>query len=256
MVLVLAGCGGLYKAEPGACVYNKPHEQTPPTPGLTLTVTLPDGSSQSCGAMWMVPDGGRFSPHPPAQNGAISGRVTASDASSFTVDTCAAGSGCTSESYRFDIDTPGLSLGLPLDRQVSVSWGFSAPWGCIQEIVVADVFSTALWFAGTDGAVDPALAKPFSVETKAISCSDPGESTGCGSVPPGDYAFVFTPVSGDRSLTLANRQTGTLSVRPDANTVQHVTIHNLRSYQTDRCDDYWNWAWWAVGQANANGDPE
>jgi hypothetical protein len=258
MLLALAGCGGLYQAEPGACVYSQPNEINGPE-AFTFTVTLPDGSLQSCSAFWTPPDGGGLVGRPSARGGAISGRVIAADTSSFTIDTCAAGTGCSSESYRFLIETRDLSLGMPVGRQVSVSWALSAPWSCIQSLVVADAASTAIWFAATDGLVDPEVAKPFSVEARELSCSAPSQRNGCGWIPVDDYAFVFTPLSGDPPLTLATGQTGTLTLglsTSDVNAFQHVTVHNLRSYQSERCDDYWNWAWWAAGHANASGEPE
>jgi hypothetical protein len=249
IVFALAGCGGLYQAEPGACVYNKPHD-LPPSPGFAFTVTLPDGSTQSCHDAWSAGSAGNRAP----QSGTISGWVSAADATSFAVDTCVSGSGCATETYQFAVEAPALSLALPIGRRVSVSWSIEAYWGCTQSLVVADAASTALWFAGTDGLIDPALPKPFSVATTAVSCSDPSQSDGCGGMLPGDYAFVFTPLSGAPSLTLATGQTGTLALTVD--TVQHLTVNNLRSYQTELCDDYGNWAWWAAGHANANGEPE
>ncbi len=75
-------------------------------------------------------------------------------------------------------------------------------------------------------------------------------------MPVDDYTLVFSPLSGGPSLTLATGQTGTLTLSPNATTVQHLPVHNVRSYQTELCDDYGNWAWWAAGGANANGEPE
>ena len=30
---------------------------------------------------------------------------------------------------------------------------------------------------------------------------------------------------------------------------RRVTAHNLRSYSSGACDDYWNWAYWVAAQA-------
>jgi hypothetical protein len=254
MLFALSGCGGLYKAEPGACVYSRLNEINGPE-AFTFTASLPDGTSQSCHDAWAA---GPATTRVP-QSGAIAGRVSAADATSFEVDGCGSDTGCATETYRFTVQTPGLSLALPVGRQVAVGWSIAAYWGCAQSLVVADSLSTALWFAGTDGAVDTALTKPFSVDTKELSCSAPSQREGCGAMPVDDYAFVFAPLSGDPSLTLATGQTGTLTLAmsaPDVDSFQHLTVHNLRSYQSDRCDDYGNWAWWATGRANASGDPE
>jgi hypothetical protein len=254
MVLALVGCGGLYKAEPGACVYSQPNEINGPE-AFTFNVILPDGTSQSCHDAWAAgPTTNRV-----PQTGAITGWVSAADATSFTVNTCKAGSGCATETYQFTVQAPALNLALQVGREVSVSWSIVAYWGCVQSLVVAEATSTAVWFAGSDGAVDSTLAKPFSVDAKGLSCSAPSQRDGCGGIPVDDYALVFTPLFDNPSLTLATSQTGTLTagtVHLDTVSYQHLTVHNLRSYQTELCDDYGNWAWWAVGHANANGDPE
>jgi hypothetical protein len=113
-----------------------------------------------------------------------------------------------------------------------------------------------LWLAGADSMVDLPLTVPFSVLRQELYCNpSPSLSQGCGGndVPPDDYAFVFTPVSEDPSLTLATGQAGTLALTVAIARKQHLTVHNLRSYQSLLCDDYWNWAWWASGSAGGSG---
>jgi hypothetical protein len=75
-------------------------------------------------------------------------------------------------------------------------------------------------------------------------------------VPPDDYAFEFTPLTADPSLLLATGQTDTLALTLGTGVVQHIKILTLRCFQTQVCDDYGNWAWWATGHAGPNGDPD
>jgi hypothetical protein len=74
--------------------------------------------------------------------------------------------------------------------------------------------------------------------------------------PPDDYAFRFSAIVGGSQVTLATGQSGSLRVTTSVGQQQGLTVHDLRSHQSGKCDDYWNWAWWAAGHAGLNGDPE
>jgi len=116
--------------------------------------------------------------------------------------------------------------------------------------------SAPLWLAGSDSVVNQPLPVPFSVARQELFCNpSPSIGQGCGGndVPPDDYAFQFTPRSSDPPLVLASGETGTLALTVGSGVLQHLTIHNLRSYQTLNCDDYNNWAWWAVGNSGPDG---
>ncbi len=99
--------------------------------------------------------------------------------------------------------------------------------------------------------VQPSIPLPFSIVQQALSCNpNPVPTHPCGgAVPPDDYALVFTPASGEPPLSLATGKTGSLAVTIAPGLQQNPTVRNLRSYQTDNCDDYWNWGWWASGYA-------
>jgi hypothetical protein len=254
--VVLAGCGGLGSK---TCVYNSVHYSVT-LPRFSLTVTLPDGSVQSC-ATPHPPDGGLGWPSP--FSGEASGWVTEVDGNAFSLDACAAGTGCSPEVYRFAIDSPDLSLALPLGRQVTVTWQLTFFMGCIQALVVNDGAPSdpasgtwpALWLAGADSMIQSTIPVPFSVLEQGLHCNpNPGtrHSCGGGAPPPDDYALVFTPASGEPPLSLATGKTGTLALTTAPGLLQHLTVHNLRSFQTDRCDDYWNWGWWAAGHAGSS----
>ena len=176
----------------------------------------------------------------------------------FSLDTCAVGTGCSPDVYRFAIDAPDLTVNLPLGRQVTATWRISSilTRACAQVLVVNDGLPVdvasgtrpALWLAGADAMIQSSIPVPFSVVEQALSCN-PNPSLGhpCGgSDPPDDYALVFTPVSGESPLTIASGKTGTLALTTAPGLQQHLTVHNVRSYQTENCDDYWNWGWWAA----------
>jgi hypothetical protein len=137
---------------------------------------------------------------------------------------------------------------------------------CLQGLVVNDGLppgghsgaSSALWLAGADSTVQSPIPVPFSVSQQSLSCNpNPTPTSPCGgSAPPDDYALVFTPTSDEPPLSLATGKTGTLALTTAPGLQQHLTVRNLRSYQTENCDDYWNWGWWAAAQIDASGQLE
>ena len=200
--------------------------------------------------------------------GGVSGWVTEVDGTTFSLDTCAAGTGCSPDVFRFAIDAPDLTVTLPMGRQVTVTWQLSSTLGraCLRALVVNDGLPSevasgtwpALWLAGADSTIQPSIPLAFSVVQQALFCNpSPSTTHQCGGTsPPDDYALVFTPSSGEPPLSLATGKTGTLTLTPAPGPQQHLTVRNLRSYQTENCDDYWNWGWWAAGHAGASGQLE
>jgi hypothetical protein len=233
-----------------------------PLAKFSFSVTLPDGSVQSCASL-RPPDGGTG-----PLRGEVAGWVTEVGAAAFSLDTCAAGTGCSPDVYRFAIDAPDLTVALPLARQVTVTWQFSSvvARACLQGLVVNDGLPTdvasgtwpQLWLAGVDSTIPSSSPVPFSVVQQPLSCNpNPSPTHPCGGAsPPDDYALVFAPASGEPPLSLATGTTGTLAVTTAPGLQQHLTVRNLRSYQTENCDDYWNWGWWAAGHAGASGPLE
>jgi len=269
MAVVLAGCGGGLGTAPlssgsRTCEYSASHAGTAP-PKFSLAVTLPDGGVQSCATL-LSPDAG--SGLPSSFGGEVSGWVTEAGVTAFSLDTCAAGTGCSPAVYRFAIDAPDLTVALPLGRQVTVTWRLSSVVGraCRQELVVGDGSPAdvapgtwpALWLAGADSTAELSIPAPFAVVQQALFCNPFASPTPrCGGAfPPDDYALVFTPASGEPPLSLSTGKTGTLALSTAAGLQQHLTVHNLRSYQPALCDDYWNWGWWAAGHAGASGQLE
>jgi hypothetical protein len=249
--------GGTAPTDSGACRYLTVNPYYPAA-AFTFSATLPDGSSQSC-YMKLTTDGGAAMPYWPAPiTSQISGRVTAVSGTELSVDTCEAGTGCSSNVYHFAVAAPGLTLTVPVGRLVSVWWWlYNRGWSCGQMLVISDSTSgtvARVWLAGSDSVVNQAFPAPFSVARQELFCNpSPSMAQGCGGdVPPDDYAFRFTPQSANPPLVLATGETGAMDLTVGSGELQHLTVHNLRSYQTLACDDYWNWAWWAVGSADTN----
>ena len=131
------------------------------------------------------------SPFPSPLSGEVSGWVTELDGTAFSLDTCAAGTGCSPEVYRFAIDSPDLTVTLPLGRQVTATWLLSSVVGraCRQELVVSDGLPStvasgtwpALWLAGADSTIESSIPVPFSVVQQALSCNpSPSPTHPCG----------------------------------------------------------------------------
>jgi hypothetical protein len=259
--------GGVSETNPALCHYLAGRGWLSP-PSFDFVVTLPGGDTQSCTTKPAI-DGGTAMPYWTAPiTSEITGRVTAVSATELSVDTCDAGAGCSSTVYQFSVQAPGLAVTVPVGRRVSVWWWlFNGGWSCGRVLAISDAAavdagngtSAPLWLAGSDSVVQQPLPVPFTVARRELFCNPSSSVTqGCGGndVPPDDYAFMFTPRSGDASLALATGESGTLALPVGSGALQHLAIHNLRSYQTMGCDDYWNWAWWATGRATAGGQPE
>jgi hypothetical protein len=93
------------------------------------------------------------------------------------------------------------------------------------------------YLLGVDGVPDHPEA-PFSVGKLPLNCYD--DPPGCGAAAD-DYAFVFTLGAGDPGTVVGMGQSKVLSTP-----LQPMLVHDLRSYESGACDDYWNWAWWAT----------
>jgi hypothetical protein len=139
--------------------------------------------------------------------------------------------------------------------------------GCVQQLAVHDVSpssaasgtSGGLWLAGAEGIFQPSVPLPFTVDHQRLYCnSHSGDVHPCGAGAPYPdvYALVFTPTSGEPPLSLTSSWTGTIVVTTVPELQQHLGIRTLRSFQSDRCDDYYNWGWWAAGHAGPGGQLE
>jgi hypothetical protein len=211
-------------------------------------------------------DGGCCDPTARLEGG-ILGRVSSCSADEVVVDTCEPSTGCQPALYRLSVSAPGLTLAIPVGREVWATWAFTGGvWGSSEQVGILDGAggadttdgTRAVWLWAVDPSTDGTVAGLFQVETQALLCnpSSGSKQASGGFFPPNDYAFRFSATSGGAQVTLATGQSGTLTVLTSAGQEQHLTVHNLRSYQTEKKDDYWNWAWWAAGRPGATGAPE
>lgn len=251
-----------------SCTYQAMSTSMAPKKSFELSIVQPDGRTLSCSSQLATDGGSGPIAWPGPVTAQIAGTVRATSATSLTVDTCDGSVGCSGGTYRLTVSADGLSLaGLPIGRRVSVSWWiYNTGMACPRMLVVTDATSLdagtaapALWLAGADGLTQAQVSLPFSFTRKSLLCNPaPSLAQGCGGndVAPDDYAFQFAPKTTGAPLSLATDETGTLALDLDPTTVQHITLHTLRCFQTTRCDDYGNWAWWALGQADSTGQPQ
>ena len=261
----LAAC----KSQERSCLYAGASAYSPGQPGserLSAKVTLPDGQEHSLTTVGSVDGGYRVGGT--RLEGSISGHVTESSAGEVVVDTCDASTGCPPTLYRLAVSAPGLTLAIPVGREVSANWAFTIGGRASGlQLAILDGAGGAdttdgtrpVWLWAADPSTGGSVAGLFQVEMQELFCNpSPGTTHPCGggAPPPDDYAFRFSATSGGAQVTLATSQSGTLTVLTSAGLAQHLTVHDLRSYQSDRCDDYWNWAWWAAGHPGPTGAPE
>jgi hypothetical protein len=239
-----------------------------PRKNFDLAIVQADGLTLSCSSKLATDGGSGPIAWPGPVTATISGTVRATSLTSLSVDTCDGRADCSAGMVELTVSADGLSLvGIPIGRRVTVTWWiYNTGMACPRMLVVTDAAPAdagtampAFWLAGADGLTQAQIPAPFSFTRQELFCNRaPSLSQGCGGndVPPDDYTFRFTPQTAGASISLATGETDTLALALDSTTVQHITLHTLRCFQTTRCDDYGNWAWWAVGQADSSGRPQ
>jgi hypothetical protein len=266
-VLAASGLFGC-KSQDDACLYTTAAPYSAGQPGserLSARVILPDGQEHSTGAAASIDGGNRGAALP--LEGSVSGHVIESSDGEVVVDACDPGAACEPALFRLSITAPGLGMAIPVGRSVSALWSFRiGGLSFSEEIAILDGSGAnpadgthALWLWAADPSQGGEVAGLFKVEKQQLFCNGAGTGTHpCSSSapPPDDYAFRFSAIGGDSQVTLATGRSGSLLATTSLGQQQHLTVHDLRSYQSEKCDDYWNWAWWAAGHAGPNGDPE
>lgn len=187
----------------------------------------------------------------------LSGALVRVDAGGFDLDTCPPNADCAPSITRFEVEAPGLALELPAGAFVQVSYLISVFYQCQQSLEV----STIPTWGGMDNPAGPSGVlllgiadggytfddSPYGVERVRLDCTSP--TPGCGSVPPGEYALELAPTAApDRVTQLVMGETASIDLL-QTKVPGGWLARNLRSYQTDYCDDYWNFAWWVRWQA-------
>ena len=184
------------------------------------------------------------------------GQVVTTSKNAFTMDTCPPNADCAGPLTNVAIDAAGLELWVPEQAFVKVKLELLAAWGgCNQRVSIQNIPSWAgapnpvaqdgrYYFAGTDGVVEHPDS-PFAIAQVALGCVNWG--SGCGGLTPDLYALVFTVGPGDPGTQVLMGQTATV------NAPMPTWVHNLRSFQSGACDDYWNWGWWAAWVPTSGG---
>ena len=247
LCVLLAGCGARMDAAPtdagadaGQC--------TVTNDGAELSMTMPGGAQWSCSA-----------PTQTASPVDVSATIVSTRADGFVVDTCPPNADCAGTLATVTVKAPGLDLAraLPAGTFVRIrlvitqffscqralhvttlgSWGGEKnPFGAA-DVVLLDVI---------DGGA-PADDAPFTLGRVPLGCV-PAGTTGCGSPSPDDYAFTFTPnTPGAATLLVHMGETKPLPL--GAEVPGTWAVRDLRSFQGEECDAYWDWSYWLAYQS-------
>ena len=191
------------------------------------------------------------------------GKITSVDVAGFTLDLCGTESNCAPLLVKFTIEARGLIIDLKVGVFVTVTAEFFNFYGCHHNLVVTNLATlggvsnpvddrAGLALVVTDGYLQPAqdLWKTTARREHCLGGSpimDPKyeelPAAGLMFPLPDNYTLHFAPRSGTgAALDLRMEQTAVWA--PGPATTQY-RLHNLRSFQLDATDAYWDWAYWA-----------
>ncbi|MBI5533351.1 MAG: hypothetical protein HY898_11580 [Deltaproteobacteria bacterium] len=203
---------------------------------FTMNASLYDGRTFGCG---FGKDTGSVQ---------LKGRIESTTADSFTLDSCPPDMDCMP--MYSTISIPGSYPLLLGGGFVTLYLEVDQPWGCAQRMLLMSLpiwggepnpngGGTSMIFAGADGTYETFPDSPFQINPIGLGCY-PGAGS-CGGEPTDDYVLRFVHPSDATEVTVAmgemqswmwsNEQPG------------YWAVHNLRSYSSGACDDYWNWAY-------------
>jgi hypothetical protein len=176
----------------------------------------------------------------------FSGMITGGDTGSLVIDDCATTDpGCVPDGIRIEVDAPGIDLTLVPRVRARVRARFSQFWTCQQWLEVTAIdpadgssqqVPAGLLLLAVDDGAGPLADSPYTVDRVRLGCHS---EMGCGSPAPDEYAFEFH-LSRDGSSSVRVYMGETVSSESGLHSFR---THNLRSYQTTNCDDYWNFAY-------------
>jgi hypothetical protein len=179
----------------------------------------------------------------------LEGRITRSLADSFELDTCAPNADCAVTLVRIEVRVPGLNAYLPLGAFVRVTYQITGGYGCGQALEVSAMptwggvanpypHNSALMLAISDGG-GTFTSSPYEIDRVALGCRPITPS--CSSEKPDEYALVFLPGAGSGGSVQVGM--GESKVLDLGQPLLSYMARNLRSFQTEHCDDYGNFAW-------------
>jgi hypothetical protein len=166
------------------------------------------------------------------------------------MDDCQADQSCVVDGIRIDVDAPDLDLTTVPRVWVQVRFRLGGIRGCQQSLEITAAVPTdgspsqipaGLLLLAVDDGGGPLEGSPYGVERVPLGCHS---EKGCGSPAPDEYAFDFRlPANTSSSVRVHMGETASWDVGPHS-----FKAHNLRSYQTAACDDYWNFAYTIISQ--------
>ncbi len=264
VALTGAACGGKVDGAP-ATAGDAPIGAETGSPAITCGVTLDTATISADLATGEVSD----CANPTVKQGAAPAPTTATgqlsdvQADSFAIETCPPNADCaTTGTIRYHVRAAGLDLrtALPRGSYVQVSWEIMTnTWACQTGLTVRSVTS----WGGVANPVPPGgSATPlllldvadgggvrddaFALETVPLGCNTTG-AHGCGGALPDEYAYRFVPAAGSPSVTVGMGETKSLSLSSDPKLAW--SARDLRSFQGEACDAYWDWAYWVAFRA-------
>jgi hypothetical protein len=214
--------------------------------GATVHVQLHDGLVLSCDSQ--SADAGISAP----ATLTVTGKITGGDARSLVMDDCETGQDCIPDGIRIDVDAPDLDLTMIPRVWARVRYRFSHFRACQLSLEITTANPTdgsspadpagLLLLAVNDGG-EALEDSPFTVDRVRLGCH---LAPGCGSPAPDEYAFDFHPTAQGpgASVRVYMGEMGSWQIGP-----RSYKAHNLRSYQTEVCDDYWNFAYTIVSRS-------
>ncbi len=237
--VVVGACSGTTRVEGGAdsCAVTNDH--------ATLSVVSNGIDELDCSRLAEPTDRAMLFTHV--------GTARSVTATSFELE-CTEGD-CAAERVAIRFEAPGLDATRSLTEGASVRVTASLNYffACVTGIAVetnapaGDAGTSAepgLLFSVGEGARPP--TNIVTVSFDKIDCSYPWKSKSCGGVGDdevGIYAMTARAPFLAHPLTVRMGRTAQSAISGSARVFRE---RNLRSYQTDGCDDYWNWAGWVA----------
>jgi hypothetical protein len=189
-----------------------------------------------------------FSPTPNVWH--ETGQVVKSDLNTFVIDTCPPDANCMPMQATFSFEAAGLSLYVPNGALIDVDYVITpVPFGCDTHIAIRNVptwggvsnpisAGNEIYLAVAEGTVQPPAGIPLDVTTQPLGC---GKTQGCNLQPADDYALAVSTGLDVPATLIGMGSAATLSLSNQA-----LSMRNLRSYESGACENYGDWAWYAV----------
>lgn len=214
-------------------------------------VTISGGANLRCGGP-LSDASGRFATQPVSLS--LAGRITHVDTRSFTIMSCSSGDAGSAET-RIQVESVALPADLtpllPVGALVQVTLSMEDFFGCHFTLMVRNVAEGCglpnpiaaddrTYLAVADGSLGDA-SWPFSVHALPLGCfPDAGLNCGGTDLPVDSYDLQVGVTGAPGTTRVSMGQTASFSGLAGA----AYQIHDVRSFQTAACDDYWNWSLW------------